>query len=153
MQETKKIPALICDMDGTLADCGHRLHWVNSKPKNYNAFEAECHKDPVVQPVKDLIEGFLSVGYKILIVSARMDGRKQLTVDWLEKQNIPYAALYMRTQGDSRKDDIVKLELLDRIRKDGYNPTVAVDDRKRVKRMWVEQGIFVFDVNQKDKEY
>ena len=29
---------VICDIDGTVADCSHRLHWIQSKPKNWKAF-------------------------------------------------------------------------------------------------------------------
>lgn len=144
---------IIVDMDGTLSDPKDRLHYVKNNPKNFEAFEAECHKDDVCEPVAAVVNCMYQAGYKVLIVSARMDGRKQMTLDWLAKHKIQYDGIYMRTQGDTRKDDIVKYELLDKIKKDGYTVLFAVDDRKRVKRMWVENGIFVFDVNQKDKEY
>lgn len=145
--------AIWVDMDGTLADCGHRLHWVERKPKNYDAFEAECHKDPINKAVLSVIRGAEAQDIEVLIVSARMDNRRHLTEQWLEKHNIKYSALYMRKHGDSRKDDIVKKELLDKLREDGYTLLYAIDDRKRVKRMLVENGVFVLDVNQKDKEY
>lgn len=141
------------DMDGSLADCGHRLHWVENKPKNYDAFEAECHKDPINVQVHEVIKGLKAIGYKILIVSARMDGRKQLTLDWLAKHNVEYDAIYMRKQGDSRKDDVVKKELLDKIKLDGYSLSMAFDDRKRVKQMLVANEVYVFDLNQHDKAY
>lgn len=147
-------PAIIVDMDGTLANVDHRLHYIATKPRNYNAFEAECHKDPVNEPVAEVVRAMAATSdYYILIVSARQGDRQAPTEKWLKDNTIPYDGIYMRTQGDTRKDDVVKLELLDKIRKDGYNPVFAVDDRKRVKRMWVQQGIFVFDVNQTDKEY
>lgn len=145
-------PAIIVDMDGTLSDCSHRLHFVNTKPRNYDAFEAGCHADPVNEAVATVVNA-MSLAANILIVSARMDGRKHLTVDWLDRNNIPYDGLYMRKQDDSRKDDVVKREILDKIREEGYTVLFAIEDRKRVKQMWVENGVFVFDVNQKDKEY
>jgi uncharacterized HAD superfamily protein len=141
------------DMDGSLSRCGHRLHYIATKPRNFDAFEAECHKDPINEPVAETLKALQAAGYKILIVTARMDGRKQLTVDWLAKHNIPYDALYMRKQDDTRKDDIIKKELLDKIKEDGYDLKMAFDDRKRVKRMLIENDIFVFDLNQKDLEY
>jgi hypothetical protein len=47
----------------------------------------------------------------------------------------------MRKKGDYRDDSIVKKELLDQIRKDGYNPLLAFDDRDRVVKAWRECGI------------
>ena len=39
------------------------------------------------------------------------------------------------------------------ISKRKYNVRFVIDDRKRVKRMWVDEGLFVFDVNQTDEEF
>lgn len=154
--------AIWVDMDGTLADCGHRLHYINTKPRNFNAFESECHKDPVHTAVAMVVNAISCFGNfdaddedapHVLIVSARQGNREEATRNWLYENNIHFDRIYIRTQGDNRKDDIVKKELLDRIRNDGYNVIFAIDDRKRVKKMLVENGVFVFDVNQKDKEY
>lgn len=41
---------IIFDIDGTLADCSHRLHWIQSKPKNWNAFFAG-----MAAPEEDLV--------------------------------------------------------------------------------------------------
>lgn len=145
--------AFIVDMDSTLSDPKHRLHYVQTNPKNFSAFEAECHHDEPIKPVEHVVRSLYNSGFHILIVSARMDDRRHLTEGWLAKHNIPYHALYMRKAKDTRKDDIIKKELLDKIKNEGYSIIAAIDDRKRVKRMWVENGIFVLDVNQKDKEY
>lgn len=145
--------AIVVDMDSTLSDPRARLHYVQVTPRNFEAFEAECHLDPVIEPVARVVKWAYAHGTEVLIVSARMDNRRHLTEGWLEKHGIPYHKLYMRKHKDSRKDDTVKEEILDEIKKAGYHVLFAIDDRKRVKRMWVENGIFVLDVNQKDKEY
>jgi hypothetical protein len=59
----------------------------------------------------------------------------------------------MRADNDFRDDAIVKKEMLDKILATGTEIIAAFDDRKKVKRMWVENGIFVFDVNQTDEEF
>ena len=77
------------------------------------------------------------------------------TMYWLKRYNLipefkpgqEARPLYMRADGDYRPDSLVKQELLDKIKKEGYNPTVAFDDRPRVIEMWRKNGIFVFDVN------
>jgi hypothetical protein len=55
--------------------------------------------------------------------------------------------LLMRKYEDHRDDAIVKGELADQIEKD-YKIFAVFDDRKRVIDMWVNRGIFVFDVGQ-----
>jgi HAD superfamily, subfamily IIIB (Acid phosphatase) len=145
--------AWLVDLDSTLSDPKHRLHYVKTNPKNFSAFEAECHHDEPIKPVEKVVRALYNHGFYILIVSARMDDRRYLTEGWLAKHNIPHHALYMRKAKDTRKDDIVKKEILDKILSEGYSIVGAFDDRKRVKRMWVENGIFVFDVNQKDLNY
>ncbi len=59
----------------------------------------------------------------------------------------------MREEKDHRQDAIIKKEIYDREIKGKFNVLFAVDDRKQVKRLWVKEGIFVFDVNQTDEEY
>lgn len=49
--------------------------------------------------------------------------------------------LRMRRAGDHRPDDIVKREILDQMRADGWRPVMAFDDRARVVKMWREAGI------------
>ena len=145
--------AFIVDMDSTLSDPKDRLHYVRSIPRNFDAFEQEAGNDNPIEAVKHVVRSLHNTGFAILIVSARMDNRRHITEAWLEKHGINYHGLYMRKAKDTRKDDIIKKEILDKILSEGYTIVGAFDDRKRVKRMWVENGIFVFDVNQKDKEY
>lgn len=56
--------------------------------------------------------------------------------------------LYMRKTGDSRKDSIIKLEIFNKHIKPNYKILGVFDDRMQVCRMWYEQGIFCFNVNQ-----
>jgi len=52
----------------------------------------------------------------------------------------------MRADSDRRSDDIVKRELLARIRGDGFDPQLAIDDRKRVVDMWRSEGLICAQV-------
>lgn len=65
---------------------------------------------------------------------------------WLKRYIFPNdhindIPLYMRTAGDKRPDDVVKEELLAKIRADGYEPFLVFDDRQRVVDMWRRNGI------------
>jgi len=146
---------IIFDIDGTLANIEHRRIYVQSKPRNWKAFnKAIPHDTPILQTTT-LLELLYNAGHTILLASGRGEETRQDTLDWLKKYNLDsyVTKLYMRSAKDMRSDDIVKREILAQIREDGFEPFFVVDDRPKVVRMWREEGIFVFDVNQTGEEF
>jgi hypothetical protein len=133
---------IICDIDGTLALRGDR------SPFNYN----DAGKDEVNLPVAAVVN-LMHVKYKIILVTGRERWAEKITEDWLRTNNIPYDAIFYRDTDDHRPDDIVKKEIYTREISQKYNVEFAIEDRKRVKKLWVENGIFVFDVNQTDLDF
>lgn len=139
--------AVIFDVDGTLADCEHRRKYIAEKPKDYESFyhPANVIQDPVIEPIAKLVRT-LAPHHYILIVTARRFEDKEVTIQWLEQHNIPWHALYIREQGDRRRDEIFKKEVLDEIRAAGYNVELVFDDRDRVVKMWRDQGLTCLQV-------
>jgi predicted kinase len=133
--------AVIFDIDGTLADATHRLHHVKAKPPNWDAFFAECVRDPVFEPIRDLAQTISARGYKIILVSGRTDKVRSQTEVWLAEHAVPYAELHMRAEGDYRQDYVVKSQILDRILTEGNEIAFVVDDRPSVVAMWRERGL------------
>jgi hypothetical protein len=68
----------------------------------------------------------------------------------LSLAGVNYDSMYLRDDGDMRPDDIVKEELLAKIRADGYKPTIAFDDRNQVVNKWRELGINCYQVRAGD---
>lgn len=135
---------IIFDIDGTLANCDHRIHWVRSKPKNWPAFSRAMKDDTPNWDIIWLLQSVWMAGATILIASGRSEDDRAVTEKWLnEVAKIPdkYTKLYMRASKDYRSDDIVKSEILDQMRTDGYNPTMAIDDRQQVVDMWRRRGL------------
>ena len=133
---------IIFDIDGTLANCEHRIHWVRSKPKNWPAFNRAMKDDTPNWDVIWMLRGWYNSGVHILIASGRSDDDRSVTETWLKDvATVSYEKLYMRASKDYRSDDIVKSEILDQMRADGYNPTVAIDDRQQVVDMWRARGL------------
>jgi phosphoglycolate phosphatase-like HAD superfamily hydrolase len=145
--------AWIFDLDGTLADVTHRRQFVATKPRNWKAWDAAQPRDPVHEPVAHLARTLKAAGMDIVIASGRNSDSRANTVEWLERHNIPFDALFMRASGDFRADDIIKEEILAEIREAGWEPQAVVDDRRRVVEMWRRNGLFVFDVNQSGEEF
>lgn len=144
---------VIVDVDGTIANCEHRMHYIKVKPKNWPAFiEASKYDEPYHEIV--LLVMLLSHQFKIVIVTARSEAERQITVDWLRdfaKLGGFYDKLYMRDDKDYRKDDIVKHELLQQIRNDGFDPFMALEDRDHVVAMWRQNGLRCLQVNEEKK--
>jgi hypothetical protein len=137
-------PTVIFDVDGTLSNCEHRVHWVRSRPPNWPAFNAAMHLDKPNTDIVWLLKSLHASGARILIASGRGEETRSVTEAWLDAvAGVAglYEKLYMRAAGDRRSDVIVKSEILDQMRRDGYDPSMAVDDRIGVVKMWRDRGL------------
>jgi len=136
-----KQAAVIFDMDGTLADCGHRLHYVEGvAKKNWERF-FEGSKDDKPRPeiVRLAIE--LAQNNAIIIASGRPESLRRITELWLQKFAVPFEGIYLRKNNDRRSDGVVKAEMLAVMQEDGFEPWLAVDDRDTAVSAWRELGI------------
>lgn len=140
---------MLVDLDGTLADCDHRKHFLECEPKNWNGFldPILVSEDPLIEPIARVIRS-LADTYPIVYVSGRPKVLYQPTKDWLERHGLwlPPFKLFMRPANDRRSDVTVKRELLEKIRED-WNPWLAIDDRSSVVAMWREAGLTCMQVS------
>lgn len=146
---------VIFDLDGTLANLDHRLHFIKVRPKNWKAFHACVGRDKPIEPVIIVLKALRATSqFDMIILSGRNEETRESTERWLKKHGIEYDEFLMRRKGDFRDDVVVKKEFLDElVEKYGKKPLFAVDDRPRVVKMWKDNGIFVFDVRQCEEEY
>lgn len=141
---------VIVDLDGTLCDCRHRLHHVQAGAKNWGAFFAGIADDMPVEPIRRMVQT-LAKDYKVVLCSGRPEEYRGVTVAWLDEWCVPFDSLYMRATGDYRPDHVVKMQLLDGIREDGFEPFLVVDDRQSVVDGWREQGLLCMQVAPSDE--
>ena len=157
---------IICDLDGTLANCEHRVHHVRNKPKNWDAFYAGVRDDEVNYPVLNILNKFLTpdirtraivpLRYNVIFCSGRPERCREDTVWWLREvahiwysEHSPVVQLLMRKDGDRRADYIVKQEILDtHIDKDRV--LFVLDDRQQVVDMWRRNGLTCLQVAEGD---
>ena len=52
-----------------------------------------------------------------------------------------FEQIYMRSDNDYRPDTVLKRELLDKMRANGYDPKMVFDDRTSVVQMWRDAGL------------
>ena len=89
--------------------------------------------------------------HRLIFCSGRPERTRQATVDWLQRHlGLTPEALYMRGDNDRRADDIVKRELLARMRADQFEPAFAIDDRRRVVDMGRSEGLVCAQVAEGD---
>jgi uncharacterized HAD superfamily protein len=137
---------VIVDIDGTLADCSHRLHYIRGKRKRWKQFFASACED---KPREDVLAQVreLAKKHNVHLVTGRPEEYRQETLRWLNHYRVPFNSLYMRESGDHRPDDTVKQEILD-ICFNKDNIELVIDDRPRVIRMWQSNGLKVLDVGE-----
>lgn len=143
---------IVCDLDGTLADCEHRVHHVQSKPKNWDAFYAGIKDDTVNAAVLHVLDKFTNydgMHYEVIFCSGRPERCREDTERWLRevaRMWEPHSTqLFMRKDGDFRPDHIVKQDILD-AHIDKERVLFVLDDRQQVVDMWRRNGLMCFQV-------
>jgi len=119
---------IIFDLDGTLADCEHRRHFVEEPPHSiinpefikdlwvspvktnpkwrefiadWESFYEACDKDQPIWPVIQIYEELTIRKYQIQIWSGRCESVRYKTEKWLDYHHIEYTRLKMRPIGDN----------------------------------------------------
>lgn len=141
----------IFDIDQTLADNSHRLHFIQGETKDWEGFHAAQGDDKPIWETITVARALFSAGQQLVYSTGRMLTGYEVTQKWLYKYRLPGAQrIYMRPVGDHREDFVVKSELLDKIFADygaglaGYGG--AFEDRQQVVDMYRARGLRVFQV-------
>lgn len=141
--------AVIVDIDGTLSNCEHRRHFMETKRKDWKNFYDLMYLDTPNKWCVDIIFSTMALVRtnpfeitQVILVSGRPDNYRDITEKWLKLYKIPYSVLLMRREGDNRQDRIVKLEIYEKeIKAKGFEVSFVLDDRKQCVDMWREQGL------------
>lgn len=139
-----KIPTIIVDIDGTLADISTRRRHLEGPKKNWPAFLEGMEKDKPNTWCFDLCEGMSKYCIdRVLFVTGRKEKYNEITTKWIKK-HLTYTfcfSLFMRQDGDYRKDAIIKQEIYEQFIKPYYDVLFCVDDRQQVVDMWRSLGL------------
>jgi len=138
MYPTLEKDVVIVDIDGTVA-----IH-TNRSPYDLTRVKEDLPNLPLFKMLRSLQRE----GIKIIFVSGR-EGTKQCaydTIDWL-KPHIDDFELFMRQEGDNRKDSIIKEEIYFNHIYDKYNVLFVIDDRDQTVDMWRNLDLQCWQVN------
>ncbi|GAA1989086.1 AAA family ATPase [Catenulispora subtropica] len=132
--------AVLCDIDGTLAD-----------NKNRGPYDwAKVETDELIVATADALTAFAARGDRIILMSGRGEDVREGTERWLAANGVAYDELWMRKAGDQRADDVVKSELFDAHVRHRFAVRVVLDDRSRVVALWRRMGLACWQVDYGD---
>ncbi|CAN5160671.1 hypothetical protein BH24ACT1_BH24ACT1_04960 [soil metagenome] len=118
------------DIDGVLADVGHRLHFLDQRPKDWKGFFAAARTDPGHPEGLDLV-GELRADHDIVLLTGRPEHCRADTEAWLADHDVGYELVVMRPAGNHRPAAEVKIGLLGVLARD-RTVAVLVDDDEAV---------------------
>lgn len=139
---------VVVDIDGTVANSEHRLHFIKGEKKAWDAFHDAAGDDEPIDEVIQLVRALSLAGYEIAFVTARVERTRKQTEKWVFNNVLPYYfhKVYMRADGDFRPDYQIKEEILFRELGGPENVLLVLDDRTQVVEMWRRHGIRTLQV-------
>lgn len=139
-----EVTAVICDIDGTIADVNHRLGYVNGSKKDWKVFFSLISQDKPLNRNIAIVLDEIKSDNQLIFVTGRPDIYKDETIKWLN-ENTPFKnyKLFMRKFNDFREDVVIKEEILKKIQKQ-YLVVSVFEDRSKLQKMWESNGLNCF---------
>lgn len=154
-----KQKAIIVDIDGTVADLTHRLHYITPRiggeseadrqlKKDWGKFHSSCVDDAPIREMCTLVKTLWNAGAVIVFITGRPESIYDETRNWINT-NIDLFddfTLLMRRTGDYRHDYVVKEELYNKYIFGDFDIEFVLEDRASVVKMWRSLGLRVLQV-------
>ncbi|MFF2520885.1 phosphatase domain-containing protein [Streptomyces liangshanensis] len=123
-------PVAVFDLDGTLAETGHRQHFLERAPKDWNGFFGAAGDDtPLAEGVRLAVAA--AEECDLLYLTGRPERCRRDTLAWLAAHGLPEGPVRMRRNEDRRPARTTKLEVLRELARQ-REVRVLVDDDELV---------------------
>lgn len=139
---------IACDIDGVLADV---RYYVKKYLPDWNEYFKYTLEFPPIPENIELLRLLIKAGNKIYLVTGRPISNRDLTKRWIlenltdingtPKYKIHPSQLFMRTDGDTRPTEEIKLGWFRRIK-----PDLIIDDSNEVEEVCTKEGFKVLKV-------
>ena len=150
-------PLFIFDLDGTLSDTTHRLHYIQGPKKDWDNFFSSSRYDPPIPAGIAAIKALKAGKAEVWVWTGRIESTFIDTVRWLNAHaelDIPFwspmrkeQSLRMRGLKDHRPDHELKKNWLTKLDPEHRLRLAAVfEDRQQVVDMWRAEGVPCFQV-------
>jgi len=129
---------VIVDIDGTLADCEHRMEHIKKHPRDWDSFYSLVSGDTPHYEIITMVNA-LANEYVILLMTGRREETREDTENWLAEHEVVYHALMMRPPGNRDDDHTWKISIG---RMFGLqNIAFVIEDRNRIVEAWRNVGV------------
>lgn len=134
---------IICDLDGTLCDHKHRVHyaWL----QQWVHYNSRCRYDQVNIDVRNFLEEAESKDFKIIFLTGRSEEYRNMTIEWLNSNiSLKNYDLLMRKNEDFTRSDKMKRAILEKFfegRDISQEVYKAIDDDEACCRMFHAMGV------------
>jgi uncharacterized HAD superfamily protein len=118
----------VVDIDGVVADVGHRLHYLDRRPKDWAGFFATAANDPPLMTGIAVVRD-LATKYSVVWLTGRPNWLESTTQAWLQAHDLPHTELHMRGAADRRPARVFKVEALRRLAPRQVNAFVDDDEQ------------------------
>ena len=164
---------IIFDIDGTLANAAHRLHFIKD-PKfwidegmggerpDWGSFlsDEQVAGDTPIPETWHILPPMLALGNRVMFITGRPERQRYTTWKWLMNATCdvrrtaavhmiakPEHYMLMRADGDRRPSYVVKRELLHEAQsRYNFDPKMVFEDRKDDTAMWRDEGLLCLQV-------
>jgi hypothetical protein len=119
-------PLAIVDIDGVVADVAHRLHHLQGRRKDWDAFfDAAVDDTPLAEGLA--VVARLEADHEVVFLTGRPERCRVDTERWLDRHGLGGHRLVMRPEGTRRPAAALKVQLLSSLAR-GRQVAVVVDD-------------------------
>ena len=125
---------VIVDLDGTICNIEHRLHYITGDVKDWDRFFTSCLGDKPIWPVIEMVQALAKGGVRIALFTGRSKIALASTIKWLAQHSVPFDSLRMRDENDRRPDYVIKEEWLKELH--DVEVLFSLEDRTSVVEMW-----------------
>jgi hypothetical protein len=133
-----KRPVAVIDVDGVVADVRHRVRFLDSRPRDWDAFFGAAADDPPLEVGLARVAQ-LSADHDIVWLTGRPEWLRATTLAWFTKHGLPTGRLIMRRGNDRRPARVVKRAELRRLAA-GRTVTIVLDDDPAVVAALADDG-------------
>ncbi len=132
--------AVVFDVDGVLSDAVGRQHFLERGRRDWDAFFDACGEDAVIAELARVLE-LLDPKLQIILLTGRPMRVQPQTLAWLERYDLRWDLLVMRSRGDYSQVTWYKRDTVDELRHFGFDLRLAFEDDPNNFAMFHAMGI------------
>ncbi len=143
--------AVLWDLDSTLCDTRHRQHMVaqvREKQATWLEYSMACADDEPIEGAVALVRFLYELGVRQFGVSGRNASALNVTLDWLNRHQVPLDDVFLRPDDDYTTNGLFKVRVIEYLRDArGLDVVLFIEDwQEAADTIWAETRVPVLVV-------